>query len=479
MNTQLRKEIRGLTPAALAALVIPIGIQLCLGHTHHVANDGIPIFALFVALLAASSFGPEVSQGTLTSLLVQPLRRVNLWNYKLAVLAVGVILVSVPFALSTARPGHDWLLLILPTLCAVGLTPWLTLLFRDGIVATAVTLGTEATVLLLGFQMFRWRILTPDERQLSVERQTAIIVATALLATAGWFAGRRVIQNWQASPSRRWTDWLLPFRPRTTSVSRLPSAGGPTLSLVLKELRLQKHNLILVAFFCVPFALILCRPDLRGDALKGWFTFFSFVLPVSVGAVSISGERQLGVLDGQLLLPVSLARQWAIKMSICFGICLLGGICLPWLLIYFRTTLSPAANHDWFKVFDFLTEAVLFLVLSILCSAATRGTLRALILGLVASFASLIYYGWLLHDFIGTRLVEDIAFHIDHANPFLVNCYVLSAVSLLSVALILRPAFKLFRYPSTSISIPWLVLQTTVLLTIFRLSLFFIPAASA
>jgi ABC-type transport system involved in multi-copper enzyme maturation permease subunit len=90
LNPQLRKEIRGLLPAALAALTIPIGIQLCLGHTHHVANDGIPIFALFVAFLAASSFGPEVSQGTLTSLLVQPLSRVNLWNYKLAVLAVGV-----------------------------------------------------------------------------------------------------------------------------------------------------------------------------------------------------------------------------------------------------------------------------------------------------------------------------------------------------------------------------------------------------
>jgi hypothetical protein len=474
LNPQLRKEIRGLLPAALAALAIPVGVQLCLGHTHHVANDGIPIFALFVAFLAASSFGPEVSQGTLTSLLVQPLRRVNLWNYKLAVLAVGIILVSVPFALSTAHPERDWLLLLLPTLCAVGLTPWLTLLFRDGIVAAAVTLGTESAILLLGYQMFRWRLLTPDERQLSAERQTAVIVAAALLATAGWFAGRRVIQKWQPSSSHRWADWLLLNRPRSASSSRMPSAGGPTLSLVFKELRLQKHNLILIAVFCVPFVLILCRPDFAGDELSGWFKFYSFVLPVSIGAVSISGERQLGVLESQLMLPVSSGRQWAIKMSVCFGICLLGGMFLPWALLCLRTALSPAADHHWFKVFDYLTEVVISVVLAILCSAVARGTLRALIFGLSASFVSLVYYGWIVNGFIGSRLIENLAFRIDHTNPYLVNQYTLSAVALLSAALILRPAFKLFRHPMATVSVPLLVLQTTVLLTICRLSLVFV-----
>jgi hypothetical protein len=415
----------------------------------------------------------------LTSLLVQPLRRVNLWNYKLAVLAVGVIVVSVPFALSTAHPGHDWLLLILPMLCAVGLTPWLTLLFRDGIVATAVTLATEAAILMFGFQMFRWRTLTLDERQLSVNRKTAIITAAALLAAAGYFAGRRLIQNWQTSRSQRWADWLLSFRPRTTSVSRLPSAGSATQSLVLKEIRLQKLNLILIAFFCTPFALILCRPDLAGDELSGWFTFYSFVLPVSVGAVSISGERQLGVLEGQLLLPVSSGRQWTIKMSVCFGICLLGGIFLPWMLLWLRTALSPAVGHHWFKVFNYLTELLVFAVLAILCSAVIRGTLRALILGLVASFASLVYFGWVENEVIGNRLVEKLASHISHANPFLVNQYVMSAVALLCATLILRPAFKLFRHPSATISIPLLVLETTILLTICRLSLLFIPVAPA
>jgi hypothetical protein len=166
-------------------------------------------------------------------------------------------------------------------------------------------------------------------------------------------------------------------------------------------------------------------------------------------------------------------------MSVCFGICLLGGILIPWTLLCLRTALSPAANHHWFKVFDYLTEIVIFAVLAILCSAVTRGTLRALILGLVASFASLVYYGWIENDVIGNRFIENLAFRINHANPYLVNQYMLSAVALLCAALILRPALKLFRHPSATTSIPLLVLQTTVLLTICRLSLMFIPVAPA
>jgi hypothetical protein len=39
---------------------------------------------------------------------------------------------------------------------------------------------------------------------------------------------------------------------------------------------------------------------------------------------------------------------------------------------------NPAADHHWFKVFDYLTQVVIFAVLAILCSAVTRGTLRSL-----------------------------------------------------------------------------------------------------
>src|SRR3954447_23798630 len=182
MNRRLGKEIRCILPAAMGALVIPMGIQVCLGHTHFFRNDGIPIFAMFIAFVAASSFGSEWSNGTFTFLLTQPIGRTGLWNYKLAVLGVAIISISIAFALSTASPERDWPLLLLPVLCALGLTPWLTLLFRDGLVGAAVTLAIEWGILALGFQMFRWRVLALDERHLSGARLAAVISAASLVS---------------------------------------------------------------------------------------------------------------------------------------------------------------------------------------------------------------------------------------------------------------------------------------------------------
>jgi hypothetical protein len=477
MNRRLGKEIRCIMPAAMGALVIPMGIQLCLGHTHFFRNDGIPIFALFIAFVAASSFGSEWSNGTFTLLLTQPISRTGLWNYKLAVLSVTIISISIAFALSIASPEHDWPLLLLPVLCALGLTPWLTLLFRDGLVGAAVTLAIEWGILALGFQMFRWRVLALDERHLSGARLAAVIAAASLLSLTGWFAGRHALQNWQSVPSRRWADWLSQFQWRGASSSNYLSRRGPTVTLLFKELHLQLPNLLLMVFFCVPFVLLIASNTLANDYLIGWFKFYSFVVPTTVGAVAIAREGQLGVLDSQLTLPVSAARQWTIKIIVCFAICLLGGIFLPWALLCLRTVFHPAVNHHWLKVFDYTTEVAIFAALTLLCSAVSRGTLRAVILGLSVSFVSLIYFSVIYNLMDENELVDKLWSLIYRSNRLVVNQYTLSAVAVFAVVLILRPAFGCFRNPRKAVNIPYLALRTTVLLTVFRLALLFVPAA--
>jgi hypothetical protein len=479
MNRRLGKEFRCIMPAAIGALVIPIGIQVCLGHTHFFRNDGIPIFAMFVAFVAASSFGSEWSNSTFTFLLTQPISRTGLWNYKSAVLSATIVSISIAFALSTASPERDWPLLLLPVLCALGLTPWLSLLFRDGLVGAAATLAIEWVILALGFQMFRWRTLTLDERNLGLSgaRLASVIAAASLVSLAGWFAGRRALQNWQSVPSRRWADWLSQFEWRGASSSNYLARRGPTMTLLFKELHLQLPNLLLMVFFCLPFVLLIASNTLANDYLIGWFKFYSFVFPTTVAAVAIAREGQLGVLDGQLTLPVSAGRQWTIKIIVCFAICLLGGIFLPWALVCLRTVFHPAANHHWFKVFDYTTEVVNFAALTLLCSAISRGTLRAVILGLSVSFVSLIYFSVIYNLMDENQLVENLWSLIYRSNRLVVNQYTLSAVALVAVVTIIRPAFECFRNPRKAVNIPYLVLRTTVLLTIFRLSLLFVPAA--
>jgi hypothetical protein len=473
MSPQLRKEIRCVLPAAIAALVIPIGVQLCLGRTHYVANDGLPFFALFTALLAASSFGFEWTYGTLPLLLTQPVRRADLWLYKSAVLATLLAVITAAFTLCTFHPANQFPLLLLAALAAFGITPWLTLLFRDGLIATAITLLIEWVIFALAWQMFRWRLLLPEERELSGTRYTAAAIAVVLGSTFGWVAGYRALQRWQAVPRRRGFNW----RTQTPPTPCRNTPRSPFASLLFKELRLQRLNWVLAGCFSVTFALVLWGYRDANDSLQSLNKFYSFVFPVCVGAVTISRERQLGLLEGQLALPVSARRQWAIKMVVCFALSLFGGIAVPWVLLRLHGAFHPGVDHHWFKVFDYSTEVLIFTALAALVSSVARGTLYAYILALCASFVSLIYYGWLIAGLRATQLGQELAWRIGHANPLFVNSYTLCVVALLALVLIVRPTFHRVRHPNDPTSTAFLILRTTILLTVLRLALLFMPSA--
>jgi hypothetical protein len=440
-----------------------------------VANDGLPFFALFTVLLAASSFGSEWTCGTLPLLLAQPVRRADLWLYKSAVLAVLLAVITVAFTLCTFHPTHQFPLLILAALAAFGITPWLTLLFRDGLIATAVTLLVEWVILGLAMQMFRWRVLVPEERLLSGTRYTAAAIAVVLCSATGWVAGYRSLQHWQAVPRRRgFGGW-----------TRSPSASGRYIprsafaSLLFKELRLQRFSLVLMGCFGVTFALVLCGYIHANDPLQSLNKFYSFVFPVCVGAVTISRERQLGLLEGQLALPVSALRQWTMKMAVCFAVSLFGGIVVPWVLLRLHSASHPGVNHHWFRVFEYSTEVLIFTALAALVSSVARGHLGAVILGLGASLVSLIYYGWLIAGLRATGLGHELAGRIGRANPLFVNSYTLCAIALLGLVLIVRPTLHRMRYPNDAMSTASLVLRTTILLTVVRLAFAFMPAAPA
>ena len=176
MNRQIRKEVRGLLPAVLAALVVPLAAQVFLGPVHFRANDSIPIFAVLAAFAGASSFGGECGDGTLGMLLAQPIGRGKLWVMKTGVLAVMMSVVIVVYGMSISGDGRDWPLVLVTAVCAVGVTPWLTLKFGDGLIAAAVTLVVEWVIVVLAFQAFRWRPLVAEERVLSGARYWWVIL---------------------------------------------------------------------------------------------------------------------------------------------------------------------------------------------------------------------------------------------------------------------------------------------------------------
>src|SRR5204863_7425018 len=56
------------------------------------------------------------------------------------------------------------------------------------------------------------------------------------------------------------------------------------------------------------------------------------VIPLLAGAVAISEERRLGLLEWQFSLPTSRLRQFSTKLSAAYLLSLLLGALLPWLL---------------------------------------------------------------------------------------------------------------------------------------------------
>ena len=91
MNPLVRKEIRLLLPAWVAALV---AATMPLWPWQNVRDAWFPWFFVFnaaILALALSPFGQEMSYGTFSLLLVQPEERKRFWRIKTGLLAIAML----------------------------------------------------------------------------------------------------------------------------------------------------------------------------------------------------------------------------------------------------------------------------------------------------------------------------------------------------------------------------------------------------
>src|SRR5688572_20427710 len=98
MNTLVKKEIRLLLPSWVVALVLALSACLVADHQSSASQFRVYVlvflpFALAPAMgvmLALASFGRELSAGTFSSLLAQPVSRARVWWTKTLLLAVVI-----------------------------------------------------------------------------------------------------------------------------------------------------------------------------------------------------------------------------------------------------------------------------------------------------------------------------------------------------------------------------------------------------
>src|SRR6516164_1926524 len=105
MNALVRKEIRQVFPAWIAAMVLALApawsIPLWIfDHGDDARSIAFAAFCLGTLLVSLSTFGQEFGTGTFQQLLAQPILRSRVWRVKMATLGSGLALALPAFFLS-------------------------------------------------------------------------------------------------------------------------------------------------------------------------------------------------------------------------------------------------------------------------------------------------------------------------------------------------------------------------------------------
>ncbi len=180
-------------------------------------------------------------------------------------------------------------------------------------------------------------------------------------------------------------------RPLDRVLARVLPTGSSTVQLVRKELRLHVIPW-LMSWVTVGLWLVWL---LLGSMTSGAFretlddppmiTILAGILGavalVGAGAASVAEERELGTLDWQLTQPVSLGRQWWIKVAVALGLAIVLGVAVPGVLVWMSFPAERLqSNFDGVEPLALAAHAASFgllLAASILASSICRSTMKA------------------------------------------------------------------------------------------------------
>jgi ABC-type transport system involved in multi-copper enzyme maturation permease subunit len=321
----IRKEVRAIAPAWLAAIVAMLLAPRPSAPDPILALDlTLAAYFLGTAVVGSLAIGHEFLYGTLGSLLAQPRRRRDVLLLKLAILVPLEIALGVLFRTRVAVLHYPLLLLsvdVLPLVAAVVVAPWLTMLCRSALA------GAVFTVALLGACWGAGILIAPVLPFVLPEPGFwAIFVGgESLLCAVGAVMTWRTFMRLEAMDGSGGESFGAATRPRSTPVDAGRAAvTSPRLwLLVRKELRLQLPAMAVAALYivgCLAFAAAEPDADLVSRALYGITPLYMGLNTLLIGAVSSAEERQLGTAEWQVMLPIAASVQWTIKVLVALAV---------------------------------------------------------------------------------------------------------------------------------------------------------------
>jgi hypothetical protein len=278
--------------------------------------------------------------------------------------------------------------LLLPFAGGLFVAPYVTMRLRSqmaGVVFTAAIPGTTyLLILLFGVAIYGIGSRAPDALALATWTPAMLICAAAgaVLSARSFLrlqdieGGREELQlpSWLAATDRN------PIRP-------------PLWMLAKKELRLQQMTFAMAALFAGIWAALTIAGRLnlefaRNFPIQGIGLLYFALLPLLIGSLASAQEHQFGTFESQAMLPISFARQWAVKAGVVLMLAIVLGVLLPWLVFA-----PPQLSRQWLRPLGI--AIVLLTSWSLYLSSWTRSGIIALALVLPSTAAALWAAYWI------------------------------------------------------------------------------------
>lgn len=393
MNPFIKKEIRLLLPAWIAAIllaIVPVWFASIWSDASNLFMSVIgQLLIIGFLFLGISTFGQEISSGLFAGLLSLPMERRRIWVIKTTTLGIAFSLILLAWAVSVkARnactnipipflPNFEILLLSTIAIFSGGL--WTTLLLRQTVGAFWFTL-----LIPLSFSF----VITTLLESFGVSESTANRVIAFLLigySIAGFLLARRLFF---AAQDTQWTGGHITFQwSRKVPTANLASiSAGPRhwlSALVLKEIQLHQANVLiaiiilslnLLSLFVRRIHPVFQNRDLQFGLEAIWILWL--FMPLLIGCSAVAEERRLGILESQLCLPVSRRGQFFTKFSTALVLSLFFGGVMPLLI----------EGTKFFNGWIFAGAGAIFII-SFYASSPARTTPQALGLAIVVAAA--------------------------------------------------------------------------------------------
>jgi hypothetical protein len=402
----IRKEARAL----LLPWLVCVSVLIAVAVTGSVGREiAILAFCLGAAAVGALSIGHEYTDRTLSLMLSLPVPRVRQLLIKQIVLgvlllALGLIANAITVWVADVRVLRipAWVF-ALPLLYAFFLAPWLTMVCRNPIAGAVFTTALPAILWVAS----EWPGALLDSRgpEMAAFRQSLFWYGSLVLCAIGFYATWRMFLALEAIEGPvanvALPRWLAPAADRRSG-HRVASRSR-VAHLVTKELHLQQLPILLGVLNLVAWlglTIALADSPLL-DAFTAINVFVAVLMAIVIGATASAGERELGTVEWQVLMPVATWVQWTVKVGVAVSLALLLALVLPAAYAYLhqgvsaRQLLQPAR----------LLGVILLTVGGVYVSSLCRTALWALLASLVTAVGAAMYLQIVVMSFVGPQFL--------------------------------------------------------------------------